>query len=257
MTWDWAGSLKPQIDLAASVGANTVRVIGDVLGVLGGSITLATYRARWAQLIDYADSVGLWTYACGGDAANWSGTYTPEQVAPVLVGLGEEINGRSNVIAYDIAQESHTWVPTGAPVVVPAVQAVCDRPITFSLVKSTDAGSLGVLTEDRNSVVRPWVDFFDFHVYYTTGTPTPTLFQRLSAVEAKPVLVGEFGLPTSYTQAEQEAYYNAVLAMVGVGPANFCLGSLAWSIRADDFGLFTSANVERTYLTSIFQQFPT
>ena len=42
--WDWTGWIRPQIDCAIALGANSARLIGDVAMVIGGAITQATYN---------------------------------------------------------------------------------------------------------------------------------------------------------------------------------------------------------------------
>ena len=246
--WDWEGRVKQQVDLLASKGGNCVRVIGDVVGVLDGSITLATYRARWRQLIDYAASVGVSTYACGGNAAHF-GAYTVSDVLSVLTGLAAEINGDTDVVGFDIVQESPTWVATNGASAVAAVRAVCDRPLTFSLAKTSQAA----MTNESHAGVRDLVDFLDFHVYFS---PTAAMWATVAPNESKPILVGEFGLGVSSGQAAQEARYNAVVTAYAAAADDMVAGLLVWAIADDEWGMWPTAGTERSYLTGIFQTIP-
>src|SRR6266487_3767970 len=53
LEWDWFGWIRPQIDCAIALGANAIRIIGDVAMVLSGGVTQATYNARLQQLMAY------------------------------------------------------------------------------------------------------------------------------------------------------------------------------------------------------------
>jgi Cellulase (glycosyl hydrolase family 5) len=262
--WDWTGWVRWQIDLAASAGANCVRLIGDVAAVHAGTFPAATYRARWAQLIDYATSVGLATYVCGGGASQF-GAMTTTDITAVITELAREIDGRPDVLAFDVLNEAHwspppgsvttveqTWAGQHGATVIDAVRAVCDRPLTLS-VSAMSARILG--DQAARDVIAGHVDFFDYHLYYDVQ---PADVDRYWAVETKPLLFGEFGAPATDGQAAQLARYQAARAAVstisdgGGHPA----GALVWSIADDAFGMWTSAGVPRRYLLEEFSRLP-
>lgn len=255
--WDWDGWIKPQIDLAVDAGANCVRIIGDVVGVWRGTFTLATYRARWRQFIDYAASVGLNTYACGGDHHEpVAEAMTQEEIRDVLVGLAEEIDGDSNVIGFDVIQEWALWDPAGRAAAAAAVRAVCDRPLSFSL-PIIDRANL--LFYDYRAGIVDVADFLDLHIYYDAA---PGDLNTVRTGLAMPFLIGEFGAPAT-DPAAQLARYDAIVALSAdaAGQGAPIAGALVWSIVdggvAGDFGMYSDAGVERTDLTSRFQQLPT
>jgi hypothetical protein len=256
--WDWTGWVKYQIDLAASAGCNCIRLIGDVAGVHMGTFSAATYRTRWAQLIDYCDSIGMYVYVAGGGQSQFdipSPSMTQADIIAVLVELGAELDGRSNVVAFDIIQETgSSWALTNAKAVTEAVRAVCDRPVTYSfpLISKPTLASINF----RNTL-RPYVDFFDYHVYMDFDATT--LLGNYWANESAPLVVGEFG--SAGTQAEQEARYDGVLAAVtaDAGDSRRVAGSLAWSVvdgGTGTYGLFSDAGVERAHLTDRLALFP-
>src|SRR2546428_1449218 len=57
--WDWTGWIRPQIDCAIALGANTARLIGDVAMVISGAMSQATYNARLEQIVKYCVDNGL------------------------------------------------------------------------------------------------------------------------------------------------------------------------------------------------------
>src|SRR6266568_3125138 len=63
--WDWTGWIRPQIDGALGLGANTARLIGDVAMVISGAISQATYNARLQEIVKYCVDNGLAYYYTG------------------------------------------------------------------------------------------------------------------------------------------------------------------------------------------------
>src|SRR5206468_2565197 len=63
--WDWSGWIRPQIDCAIALGANAIRIIGDVAMILDGGMTQATYNARLRQLLAYCVENRLALYYTG------------------------------------------------------------------------------------------------------------------------------------------------------------------------------------------------
>ncbi|MBY6709505.1 hypothetical protein HQ308_22185 [Rhodococcus sp. BP-241] len=57
-SWDWAW-MKRSVDRAKSLGANTIRLVGDVETVASGVISQATYLAQLGLLVDYCATQGL------------------------------------------------------------------------------------------------------------------------------------------------------------------------------------------------------
>lgn len=132
--WDWDNWIKPQVDRALALGLNAVRLIGDPSCIFvdpnygSGTIpkiTQATYDARWAQLAQYCQDLGLYLYPCliskwnvldvygiGGNYQDVSITNSVKTTAGILAGY-------SNVIGFDLFQEGDahaglTWTASTA-----------------------------------------------------------------------------------------------------------------------------------------------
>src|SRR6266566_894356 len=63
--WDWSGWIRPQVDCAIALGANAIRILGDVAMVLSGGMPQATYNARLQQLMAYCVENHLALYYTG------------------------------------------------------------------------------------------------------------------------------------------------------------------------------------------------
>jgi len=259
INWDWDGQIKWQIDAAKSAGANTIRIIGDYLGVALGSITIAQYRARWRQVIDYCASLGMYTYVCGGDAP--AGQTSDPRSTPVLIDLAKEINGDPWVIGFDIIQESYPFAVTNMATLVPAIRAVCDRKLTFSIPISARWDANAAYARNQ---FRPYVDFYDYHAYFDV-TLADLDFYWDEEHESKPLLFGEFGAALNLGQSAQLSRYasvrNAVSSVRSDG--RHVAGALQWAIRdqgvdtnASRWGMWTEAKVPRQYLIDAFKAFP-
>jgi len=258
--WAWDTKIKWQIDYAKSAGANTIRVIGDVFAITRYSLmTITEYRARWRQLIDYCASLDMYVYACGGGIPDTN--YNTAAVTQVLVELGKEINGDERVIGYDVMQESYSFAITEMDALIPAIRAVCDRKLTFSL---PIGASWDVDSAYARNQLRPNVDFYDFHIYYDVSVSDVTAYWDIEG-ESKPLLFGEFGAALDLGQAAQEARYAAVKSVVAaVRPdGRHCAGGLTWAITDQDttsdgvrWGMWTDAKAPRQYLIDAFRSFP-
>ena len=256
--WDWEGRIKWQIDLAKSIGANTVRIFGNVDGVITGMFTTAQYRAKWRQAIDYCASIGLYVYVCGGDAT----AHPIADVTAVLVELGKEINGDKNVIGWDVIQENYYFANDNKATVVPALRAVCDRKITFSFTSGVTfaANTSGRFARDQ---LRDWVDFYDYHAYWDV-TPAD-VDAYWSGGEDKPLVFGEFS-STPGNMTAQVARYETVRASIAYTRTDgrHVAGGLSWAIAdqeavdpAKHYGMWANNGTPRVELIEKFKQFPT
>jgi hypothetical protein len=261
--WDWGGLIAPQLDDIAKVG-NTVRVIGNTLVMALGSIALTQYLARWTQLLDHAQSLGLYVYPCGGDLGHW-GNYTWGQSTQTYTQLAQLLKSYPNVIGVDIVNEaSQPLEPVGwtynqpEPVadLLPELGGIVRSvglPITYSRGIATSSGwTLDYFTDQLG-------DFLDFHVYYL-----PEATDSLQAYDAggpnKKLIIGEFGINTTSSPDDRAAYYNAMRAMCANDPR--CVGALAWSAYdlgpSNDmqWGLFDGQRHLRTDIAQPFSTFP-
>lgn len=234
--WDWHGLIAPQLDDIATI-ANAVRVFGNTLVMALESITLSQYLARWQQLLDHAQSLGLLVYACGGDLGHW-GSYTWAQATETYAQLAQLLKTYPNVIGVDIVNEaSQPLPPVGWTYNQPepvaemltelgnVVRSV-GLPITYSRSVTTRSGwAQGYFTDNLG-------DFLDFHVYYLPQATDSLQAYGGPTSANKRMIIGEFGITNTSSPEERAAYYNAVRVMIDNDPR--CMGALAWS--AYDFG---------------------
>ena len=116
--WDWTDGYVREIDCAIAVGANAVRLIGDVAMVVGGTIAQATYNARLQEIVKYCVDNGLAYYYTGcapyaTDGAN-NGTLAKSdaQIASVINSNIAAITSgstdyRANIIGADLVSEAN------------------------------------------------------------------------------------------------------------------------------------------------------
>lgn len=248
--WDWDGWVKWQIDLAASIGANCIRLQGGVGGVARGQITSADYETKLRQIIEYVDTLGMGFYATGtGDYS----TPRTDATRDALVEMGAIVSEYEHVVAFELFQEWDYWVQT-VPIDMASMvtildgwyQAVkaagCTKPLTYSVVW------------DFNAIeVEHCIDFFDMHCY---GGPT---FDWKSYTCRKDVLIaGEYG--GHMADADRVARYQGVQAFLKKY-TNF-YGGFAWAIvdqgTVDQlYGLFENTPTRRTDVDDIWDGMPT
>jgi hypothetical protein len=261
--WDWDGLIAPQLDDIARVG-NTVRIIGNTLVMALGSITLTQYLARWKQLLDRAQSLGLFVYPCGGDLGHW-GNYTWLQSTQSYTQLAQLLKSYPNVIGVDIVNEaSQPLEPVGwtynqpEPVtdLLPELGGIVRSvglPVTYSRGIATSSGwTLNYFTDQLG-------DFLDFHVYYLPEATDSLQAYDLGGANKK-LIIGEFGINTTSSPDDRAAYYNAMRAMCANDPR--CVGALAWSAydlgptNDMQWGLFDEQRHLRTDIAQPFSTFP-
>lgn len=259
--WDWAGQIKPQVDLAKAAGANTIRLIGDIQGVNDGTFTASYYHACWGQLIDYAATLGMRTYPAGGGTSQ-VGSLTVTQVSNTLAALATYLQTKGTaVVGLDLLQESNAYALTNGATVTAAVRAAAPSvKLTWSHNPLDDAATIAT---GWRTGIRSFVDFLDLHIYFN-----PRLWLLYDAMWAKgetlPILIGEYGRSVAAGQAGQEARFDAVAAMcnkrtLGLRPA----GALVWaawdessSVTTSQFGIYDLASQPRQYLIDRFRQLP-
>ena len=242
-----------------------MRVIGNTLVMALGSVTLTQYLARWQQLLDHAQSLGLFVYPCGGDLGHW-GTYTWAQSTQTYTELAQLLKGYPNVIGVDIVNEaSQPLDPVGWTYNQP--EPVADlltelgnkvRSVGLPITYSRSVANSGGWTQDY--FTDHLGDFLDFHVYYPPQ-PTDSLqaYGQLSSIY-KRLIIGEFGINNTFSPEDRTAYYDAVRVMIDNDPR--CVGALAWSAydvgpTSDmQWGLFDPQRQLRTDISQPFSTFP-
>ena len=260
--WDWDGWIRWQIDQAIEVGANSVRVIGDIGCVADGDLTQEAYLDRQRQYLEYCGEKGLRVYACGGDRGHF-GTASQEDVCRQLAAHAKLIDGYTHVTCFDVLQEvGLSWVrnvPDRAEVlsrcreISAAVRAETAIPITYS--HPTPRLPFDSAMWECGEELREWeplVDYYDFHIYYV---PKPGDMAPLFAATNLTVLIGEFGAPVSAHEEQRAAQYRAVADLVAPTGAR---GAFQWAVGDQDtrpenqWGLF---GIDRRPRPAVIEEF--
>lgn len=285
--WDWDDWIRPQVDRARVLGMNTVRLIGNpgIIFLPAGdnypAITQEQYIARWRQLAEYTQSLGMMLYpALCEKWAFWDGTKfdftNPERVAAVTA-VAKALAAYPNVIGFDVFQEG-SGKDDGLTVsnvldLYSSIRSVApDVPLTTSN-SSDNFGNTDDFWADQSSIpYQAWTanggsDFIDIHVYLENADVTRLAnFSRLG----KPILVGEFGTPQSLTPTQQ---VGRIVSGKDLHNLPGVLGSIVWGLAdqgaadADKVGVWDNSGFaqgasplsattgQRTALTDLLREF--
>jgi hypothetical protein len=128
--WDWANWIKPQVDRAAALGLNAIRLIGGPYAVFASpapftQITQDQYDSRWEQLAAYCNSKNLFLYPVlisKWDLLDLRGAEPDWLEAPMLNSIkstAQRLSKYKNVIGFDVFQEGSAatgvaWKPNTA-----------------------------------------------------------------------------------------------------------------------------------------------
>jgi hypothetical protein len=244
--WDWVGWIRRQIDYAMSLGANCIRLIGDVAMVQNGLITQATYNTRTQQLVAYCVANGLSvlltgcaTYDTGG-TDNGTVAMTDAQISNIVisnVGCVTGVSGapdyRANIIELDIIQEANANMTA----------ARCNN--IYSLVKSsvpsiipcTFSSTLGLKDDAWISTIIASCDCLDYHVYPQTyeisaqPTTTDVTNNPRTTHPTKEILFGEGGADFSAYTSTQVTNWCIGLATLGNMADAKIRGWLSWAVQ--------------------------
>lgn len=122
--WDWVNWIKPQVDRAAALGLNAIRLIGDPGAIFVDpnygtgtlpKISQSTYDAQWMQIAQYCQDLGLYLYPCliGKwsvlDVLGLGGNYQDAAITNSVKTTAGILSGYSNVIGFDLFQEGDAW----------------------------------------------------------------------------------------------------------------------------------------------------
>lgn len=273
LEWDWDGWIREQIDYAMSLGANAIRLIGDVAMVINGTggMTQAIYNTRLAQLVAYcaANGVSVYYTGCATYGAADNGTITAygagaqafadvikSNIAYVTGGAGG--NYTTSLLGCDIVQEANSWANAAA---------VADL---YGKIKPFVPASIGCtfstyFYDSWLASIIAYCDYIDLHVYpqalgitneWTTSWVTAN---PRTDYPTKEILFGEggasygqnpSGLTTgnpSYTPTQVNDWY-AGLAALGVMSDSKVRGALAWAVhdQGDEYGAFDSTWAPRS-----------
>ena len=179
--WDWAGWIKPQIDLAlGQLGFNCIRSIGGHWGIGAGRINVAQYTSRLVQVASYLKDRGAY-FILAGDSIRQNGT--EDGSIPVATQSARyasylrELQAVGNVPGFDIVQEADGVNGAGyystayTRDMIAAIKAAgITLPLTYSVHEFfTEAG-----LSPNNSNLPLWItgkaepcgfDYIDLHLY--------------------------------------------------------------------------------------------
>jgi len=263
--------IKPIIDDAKSIGANSIRTIGNTLVITSGMIRADEYLNRWRQLLDYTASQNMYIYPCGGDLGHWGHATTLTAAEDIYGSWSELLAKYSHVVGVDISNEASTKgqdvnkiaynQPEPWPDVIrrlgELVRKVSHKPITHSRsITDPFRWESGSIYTDTIS------DFIDIHCYYAPGSGDADILRAVPWGSGKQLLIGEIGAGLDLTSEDRAARYLAVKALVEKSPEN--VGALAWSgydltdhdEPHDQTGLFDPNRQPRQDITSVFETFP-
>ena len=232
-TFDWAGWIKPQIDLAITQGANTVKVTGS--GATASYPSQSVFQSRMRQFLDYCLSSKLfvyWNYA----SSDWGGSVAT--ATPFLQAVVGVLSPYPNVIAIDCANEIGLFGITlaNAQSLCQVGKAAGSLPVTGSL----SCNSAAAFTDGTASGIAPYVDFMDFHPYFDTGDPSNNDWATYrAATYYKPWLIGECGKQNTLAASIVQSRWTALGQISNL--AADCFGVVGFSITDYDtnqFGMY-------------------
>ena len=257
--WDWDNWIKFQIDAAKVLGANTIRMIGDVAGIYSGMFTRVEYLTRLEQVLNYLAIQNMYMYYCGGDLRNSAGAGGDVHLAE-FVAAATTLRNHPNLIAWDVVNEiSASYRSLGRRQCIvwarewtAGIRAVAPNiPLGFSNCSPmfSDVSTYRKFDE--------FVDYFDLHLYPTPSAPvTDQILDPLLGMTNKPILIGEFG---SYPNADgptAASSYNTVREMILKHQQ--IMGGYVWDICSSNFGLFDYSNrAPEPYRAITYALFPT
>lgn len=259
-TWDWYGTIKPQIDATIAAGGNAVRITQEVAEVLGGTaiigstapLSIGTLLARYTQLLNYCRLKGIYCYAAIGSGVEIVTLgFTSTQMLAVQGPVVSLLNQYQDVVfGIDYVDEVMSWVAatsatavaTYAAVVYPALKALTSIPLTMSCPNSTYNGLTSALFSDTATMATldPYLDYYEFHLYYA---PAINDIAPVLAATTKPILIGEAGSSATDTSASRTARFQAFQQLAARGEIN---GMFAWAtfdqdtLPANCWGLYQS-----------------
>lgn len=263
--WNWDGWIKPQIDLIIGngVGCNMIRCQGAAFAVQKGTIPMATYLARWSQLIEYCAARGVYVYPCGcTNDTDTSFALPVSTMGAVFAEIFRHHQQYDNVACIDVIQEmdlegASVW-PTRQPQLRALIEDIKSRgvtvPLTFSSGEFIDSGFPWL------TAMASYVDYLDMHLYYHSITNS-SLDTMLAAFPEHDFVIGEFGAEAGWSTADAHvAYLRSALNLANIGHPRM-RGGLIWCatdprVEAGKlWGQYTYGNVPRQDRLALLRQY--
>lgn len=238
--WDFTGWMQLQVDKAKAIGANAIRVQGNIGGIKRGQVTLAQYLANWKQLADYVAAQGMWFYPAGGSFVDFGGASQAEAIT-YLSAWAALLDGYTNVPGLDVLQEavgsgSSNGLGTAAAVatycspVAAALRSSTTLPLTFSHPSITASDNSFWSDSSTRALFAGFCDYWDYHAYYDAVASDATPFFQDTA-NLKPLIIGEFGQTWTAGSAARTTRYTGLR---GIAERPDVLGVGAWTLLDQD-----------------------
>lgn len=260
--WDHDGWIEPQIRLARDrFGVNAIRIIGSFTAA--DELGIDEYNARWVELVETCRNLGVYLYPCAGSLSDMGDRSTAEQTA-IVSSWGAVMDEYTTVIGIDVTNEwrgagpaaglsgAESWA--AAETLTAAFRAVTTKPLALSDFANETAIAADFEWAEQSASI---VDWIDLHVYYSSGAPALGDWDAITGsawAAGKPIVVGEFGVESTESDAYRTAYVEGVRDVVAEVDA---FGSFIWAIRNDAFGLVNGSGVTQDELADPFKTFPT
>jgi hypothetical protein len=224
--------IDQDFDRISALGLNTIRIFIP-FEQFGGPRVSAVMLERLNDLLDRADLRGLRVIVTLFDfRTNYDPLLWPEADRHMQT-LMQQFAGRPTILAWDLKNEPDLDYRTSGSTLVNTWLAH-----TLRMARSYDPGQLitiGWAAPASATTLAAQLDLVSFH-FYAPAEQFPAAYTALrAAVPDRPLLLGEFGLPTwnspffpgGHTEAEQARYYAAIL---GALRQTDSAGSLAWTL---------------------------
>lgn len=255
--WPWDSWLKPQIDRAKAQGANAVKFFsGTTPAISGTPLSMATFKSRAAQFLDYCDTQRLWVYWALSAASEDSAIYGAGTPLTVLTEMAAFVSAWRCVVAFDGSNESELTLGIAnaekqAGVIRKAVRSVSNVPLGFSHLVSNGGGTFHDSSARR---LAAFSDFMDFHVYGLTLTPSTDLATYRAADWHMPFIIGEAGSSIANGAATQRARWDVSGQMIRQPD---CFGAVGYTTQevgdlTAAYAMYDESLVARTQITEPF-----
>jgi hypothetical protein len=262
--WTAGNQMKAQIDLAIGLGANAVKITAPLGSFVTGGSTQATATTNMKVMLDYVAAAGLqfyWNLSIYSQLV--SATNAPIAGA-AMSGILAVLNQYPNVFAVDVINEinfgqtmatAKAWMDG----LTNQVRAATSKPISYSLSVQSAFDFGGVWPEFSAA----YVDYQDFHMYYTTANPVADVTNHYfadAAANPRPYFVGESGLSAANGQSAQSARWDCAGKLAADSRSRGAIGFTTVDFggaSTGDYGIYESdLTTERTWLATSFSAWP-
>jgi hypothetical protein len=221
--------ILPQMKNWAQRGANEIRLIGGLDGVMLGTYTESYYESCIAQVLSDIRALGL-TLGLSAMAVNGAssvGSFTASQwFAPTQSLITNVLNPNQDIMAYLEAGNQESDLFSGEYVLSNALAALAKAATNIPILISSTLGSFSNFTAAN-------VDVFGLHAYPQSGhggtswdSMRSYFYNALATTNGKPILMEEFGIQGSGIYQSKADFLNVVFETCFGHP--MCVGVSPW-----------------------------